>query len=95
MPKRLLKRGITAIVNMREEKYSDEKKGIGWRASFAFADDRPYPAKYRRLDARRGFYQTTKSRVAIPRQSLYPLPPRAADGRRHYGGRLPRFQSAT
>ncbi|MCY3915485.1 MAG: dual specificity protein phosphatase [Chloroflexi bacterium] len=27
--KRLLKRGITAIVNMREEKYSDEKKGIG------------------------------------------------------------------
>lgn len=27
--KRLLKRGITAIVNMREEKYSDELKGIG------------------------------------------------------------------
>lgn len=27
--KRLLKRGITAIVNMRENKYSDVKKGIG------------------------------------------------------------------
>ena len=27
--RRLLKRGITAIVNMREAKYSDEKKGIG------------------------------------------------------------------
>ncbi len=27
--KRLLKRGITAIVNMREEEYSDKDKGIG------------------------------------------------------------------
>ena len=54
---RLLHRGITAIVNMREAEYSDEDKGIGGERHLHLPTIDHTPPSVERFDARRRFYR--------------------------------------